>query len=657
MIELIINDELITGLDEIRLTKAVNDLGDLPSRQGEYSVTLTAPPTKSNYLAFGMIEQINNLSRVPKQINTYYLYESGVLVSNGTARILSIKNGIEFVLLSNNSDWVGLLEDRSLRDLDVSENDYSLIPSAVASRRLNTTQMCLPNVYYNFKDVARPYDVFDFKPCFYLKYLIEKMFNIIGYTLVNQMNTTDLEVYEKILTIPSEAWLQQSYLGISFKAKTVTNGSVQAINLGTPTFLGGDKCYTASPNDVQFLACPISGKNNQVDVIITETMNIKTTFIKPKKIVGYVDINVTVTQTTPQTVSVNFYKPDFPIATIDFPLSQIIVTNAGDYRINFDIDITDPSILPNPNGLDTFIGVECSTWFTTGLGDCNVVVAEITVYDDGYVGYPQLVSTQDEFVADTSGCLPDMKQTDLLRTVVNQFMLLLTTNTLTKEVFFIPLDTVIENIPNAIDWSDRVDLTEEHEIIYNFFDNYSQRNWMRYKDDEKDTLIAGTGYGSFYFDYDNENVPLEGDVLTSEFSAIAREDISGKTIASCKFYPNETFNPKLGVSKITTDNLITQFGQSAPAQSNEIFFDDIAFANLIPNNYQALQRILNNGIAIKMLMRLTRADFTNMDFSVPVFLDVVTQKGHVRGHFYVNQISQYNVGAHDSCEVTLIQID
>lgn len=647
MIELIINNEVITGLDEIHLTKAVNDLGDLPSRQGEFSVTLTAPPTKSNYLAFGMIEQINNLSRVPKQINTYYLYESGVLVSNGTARILSVKNGIEFVLLSNNSDWVGLLEDRSLRDLDVSENDYALTIPEVEARRLNTTKMCTPNVFYNFTSLAefRPADL---KPCFFVNYLMEKIFNDVGFTLNNQMSAGSKAIYDKIITIPTSKWIQPSYQGIAYKATIAYSDNGGAGWYEDLLLLGGNKHLVGSGKVEGF---PYVGKG-AFPTPAAQVITVNCELRKPKRITGYVEFE---TDTNQASASFLFYVDIFGVEIG----RNLDVLNAGVYRIDFDKDIS--SLPKGIYSSNLYFG--CDLVLLGGVGTYKILGGEITVYDDGYEQCIQNLEFGQDIIVDTAGCLPDIKQTDLLRTVVNQFMLLLTTNTLTKEVFFIPLDNVIDNIPNAIDWSDKVDLSEEHEIVFDFFDNYFQRNWFRYKDDEKDPYIFGTGLGSSFIDFDNRNLPPSGDVYESTFSAISRGDYSGplninKVIAKCEFFPDEELNHKIGVSKITSNNIIKmQDSILTPTQSNEVFFDDIAFANLIPNNYQALQRILNIGIAIKILMRLTRAVYTNMDFSVPIFLDVITQKGHVRGHFYVNQISQYKVGAHDSCEVTLIQID
>jgi len=253
--------------------------------------------------------------------------------------------------------------------------------------------------------------------------------------------------------------------------------------------------------------------------------------------------------------------------------------------------------------------------------------------------------------------LPKIKQADLLKTIVNQFSLLISTNTLSKEVSFIPLDKLIDNIGIAIDWSDKIDLSEEHEVLYNFFENYFQKNWLIYKDDDKDTNIAGSGLGNSYLLFSDENAQLDGTLFESEFSAISRVEVDGVQLATSPFYPSEDLNPKLGVSKITSDNLIQQIYEAAPTQSNEIFFNDISFAKLLATNFEALKRVLANGIAIKILVRLTRSDFTNIDFSIPIFLDVMTAKGQLRGHFYINEISQYNVGANDSCEVTLIQID
>jgi hypothetical protein len=649
MIELLINGEVISGIEEIRLTKAVNDLGDLPSRQGEFSTTIDVPLTKSNCLALANVEQINNVTKLYNKLNTYELYESGVLVSNGTARILNVKESIQVVLLSNNSDWTGLINDASLRDLDVRENDYALTIPEVEARRLNTTKMCTPNVFYNFISLAefRPADL---KPCFFVNYLMDKIFNGIGFTLNNKMSAGAKAIYDKIITIPTSLWVQPSYQGIAYKATIAysDNGGVGWYE--DLLLLGGNKHLVGSGKVEGF---PYIGKG-AFPAPASQVITVNCELRKPKRITGYVEFETDTNQPWPYFTNLFFVN----IFGVEIGRNTDVL-NAGVYRIDFDKDISSL-----PEGIySTKLYFECDLVLLGGVGTYKILGGEITVYDDGYEQCIQNLEFGQDIIVDTAGCLPDIPQTSLISTVANLFLLLFTTDTINKVVSIVELQQVVDNIPNAIDWSDKVDLSEGHEIVFDFLDNYFQRNWFRYKDDEKDPYIFGTGLGSSFIDFDNGNLPPSGDVYESTFSAISRGNYSGnlnidKIIAKCEFFPDEELNPKIGVSKITSDNIIRmQDSILTPSRSNEVFFDDISFANLIPLNYASLQRILANNTVIKMLFRLTRNDFANFDFTIPLYIDVMTEKGHVRGHFYVNKIDQYNVGANDSCEVTLIQID
>lgn len=637
MIELLINGEIITGIDEIRLTKAVNDLGDLPSRQGEFSTTIDVPLTKSNCLALANVEQINNVTKLYNKLNTYELSESGVLVSNGTARILNVKDSIQVVLLSNNSDWTLNLES-SLQDINLDDLNINFIGSEIEANRLNTSNFVFPNMWY---DVTIPtsytWGANDFRPSFYVGDLMKRILSQNGYT--GQGDLFNDALFKKlVLPFTNKDWRKRNF-GKESSWRPQIKNNIPIDPITNQTFLGGDIVYFYDNTLYNFF-------NGEWCLFTDGLYLIFEWFNNANKTLNYeIILNISSSQPAPLTAYLKAGRVDgFGNLVSVVTLSSQTFSAAGDYTFSGSFTSTE---------LSTDNRVFFIEFSTALVGQLNCKGGEMHYEGvDAEIEQPLFQWT------DFARALPDVKQSDIFITVMNMFNELSTTNNITREVLFFSLEKIIDNIPNAIDWSDKVDLKEEHEVSFDFFDNYFKNNLFGYKIDDNDPYIAGTKTGEGSILYDNDNLTNEGEVFVSELSPFVRVIMMGKEIAMIpKNGIDGELNPKIGYIEITNNNLITQSPFPAPTQSAELFFDDISFKKLIPAYYSSLQRILANNTVVKMLFRLTRNDFANFDFSTPIFIDVMTNKGQVRGHFYVNQISQYNVGAHDSCEVTLIQID
>jgi len=645
MIKLYINDVLIEGLEEaIRLTKAVNNLGDLPSRQGEYSNTIRVPKTKNNCMALGFSEQQTVKPNFQFKSLTFELYETEVLISLGSARLLNVISEFEIVLLSDNSDWTGRISDKSLQDLDLSALDFSLLPAEVASRRLNTSGVCFPNVWYGeYIDAARPFDVPDFMPAVFIDYLVNKMFSEIGYTIQNNLPAAQRALWDSMLTIYSKKIWFADMEGFSFHGKLYDQVGV------TPNSplnaVGGDYIIKQDTNISSVSGFPITGKSwfsSGVGVShpadLYKNWRIKFSIeYTTLAIAGDIDVVVV-------------------MAHGSFIIGTVNIAAAGTV---YDFDFT-TALVPTGTTTSSAFAIDLTNVSGTGI---NITNGEIWLSNEKAGKAPQLYSTSLEYFTNLSGALPDINQSELIRTLFNQFSIICSTDTLKKIVTFTQLDSLIENISSAPDWSSKVDLTEPCELLFDFWDNYFQLNQFIYKDDQSDDRIAFTNTGAGSIAYPNLNLSNTGVIFESEFSAIARSfnwngALQTKELAQCECRTLGDLNWKLAVSNITALNLVTQFGQSAPAQSNEISFNGLDFASLILSNYKALKAVFKNSKALKVLIRLSRAEYNTIDFSVPVFLDFKTEdSGHVRGHFYINLIDQYEVGENASCFVTLIQID
>jgi len=119
---------------------------------------------------------------------------------------------------------------------------------------------------------------------------------------------------------------------------------------------------------------------------------------------------------------------------------------------------------------------------TSGFGSFNVAVASGVMFNelsDRYDGLGEL---------DVAANLPDMKQTDFVKYLVNAFSLLIITDTFTNTVSFEFFDDLQTN--TAEDWSNKVDQTEIGEIKYNEA-GYLKNNIFKYKNNISDEALEG----------------------------------------------------------------------------------------------------------------------------------------------------------------------
>jgi hypothetical protein len=644
MYTLIINGKTIEGLDVVRLTKAVNDIGNLPTRQGGYSNTLDIPATKNNLEALGMIENINSLDKTPERVTLFDLYDDFILVARGVIKIIAIKESIQLALLSDNSDWTVLISDKKLNDINTDAIDYILSESATAARRLKTDEYILPNVWYGgWFDSARPYDVLDFQPAFYAVYILERIFTDVGYSVIFDLSGLAGNILGRTVILQTKNEWQYKTNGLALDVELFAEN-----NIPDPAYFGGDFVRVVTPTTQSLGGFPPTGK--QWSSITSPTLSAEVDIAVTDKyfnnVRGYVDIEVvgaSITGSQPQIIATNTDATPQVIGVIDVPAD-------GTYRMQ----ISTENVVPITNTTLLFPEIATNADLSCTI---NILGGRLFIEDSDIDSAQQFYTPFNDFISHLQGALPDVSQVDFLLTIFNQFGIITTTDVVARTVRFQQLDTIINNIPRALNWTDKIDLSEEPEIIFNFWDKYYQRNIFQYAPDDADARLKGLNIGVGEITFDNTNQPPVGVLFESAFSPTARGEELVPPLAACewRFYATD-LNPKLGVVEITTNNLITQFGQSAPTQSAEVFFDEISFKNLINQNYNALKRILQSNRALKLLLRLTRTDFDTIDFTVPIYLNVNTQShGQIVGHFYVNEIDQWQSG--ESCYVTLIKID
>lgn len=259
----------------------------------------------------------------------------------------------------------------------------------------------------------------------------------------------------------------------------------------------------------------------------------------------------------------------------------------------------------------------------------------------------------------------DAEQTDVLRDVINQYGLTIQTNDLTKQVFLNPLDDLQDNSSRAVDWTNKIDLSKTPVIKYRI-GSYGQVNHLKYNAD--DDVAADYGNGSFnIIDY---NLPQEKTIIQLKSAAVEHGlrvgDEHTPTIpffTSLGSYFDQKKSRILLLDKINKNVSWTNTINSDTGNSTVLplsYFnksgksDNLDFTSLLDSNYSVLQSMMNQAKFISAYFLLNAVDISNLDFTVPIYLDVHNSEIHINGYFYINKISNFK--AENVTKVDLIRL-
>lgn len=184
---------------------------------------------------------------------------------------------------------------------------------------------------------------------------------------------------------------------------------------------------------------------------------------------------------------------------------------------------------------------------------------------------------------------------------------------------FYSADTIIDNIPNAKDWTNKLvkstkRMSELSDVEFKF-GNYAKKNTLEYKKDKTNQLLTDD-----YLVVENENLEDENKLVELKFAAGKRFSVSEKTID----YPLYDVKVQSGV-------LI----RNPKSQSNDVlgkivnieginylqFTDDLLWSNIkLTDNYAAQQTLLNKPRYIKENFYLKPEDVYNFSTKIPIYL-------------------------------------
>lgn len=657
--EIYIDNQLVDlyNNEDIVLSFSVNNIFELEAKTGTYSNTFNIPATNRNNIIF------DNLNNVLSTSNKYFkslpclIYANGLLVIQGYADLVSASK-LEYTVqvYAGNTTWFNAISDVKLSELllGCEYTQYYNIATVIGSRsNIWTDVFIYPNIDYGelfFLPGNPPYNVEWFKlyPAVYAKYLFKKAFDLAGLTISSEWFDNNI-LFEKQI-IPFSADFKRS-LEYNLRDHFIytlgtdaTNNNAGFIPINVHTNIGhilDSSCFNFRLGDT--FSTP------STPYFLNPIRQIAETFCTLDG--GVVTIDYNITYETDTLVS--------PAATTTQILIDYIDANGNTQLFN---------IIPVVSGIQPITNVTGSFTLNIGRGGIRVNLQQCKIYagstleftidpsgaDDGdlQINFPYNFIT-------LGGTLPDITVTDFILTIANQYGLIFQQNDFSNEVQIFQFNKVINGIGAALDYSNKLDLSEDPVITF-LDERYVRNNYFNYAPDDTDEYLTRlNGYGNGSIEIINSPAGTEQIIFESVLSPVIRllSFNGGGTPLELAYIPSNEgsvftiVNGRTAYIEQDSTSLLTidPGGFLAPVQPN-VYFKDLEFNNLLSVYYQNITDLLNSSRSVKVLLRLNNLDINKLDFSKPIYIE------YFGAYFYINEIQQYKVTSVDSTEVELILI-
>lgn len=333
----------------IQLTFALDDIANYGSRETSFSKTIVLPGTGRNNQIFGYIYDISSFNyELPGGANIGSVFNAaqtsraelrlnGLLVLKGVFRIVNIikdKDIIEYegALFGELTGFIGEIGNNKLEELDFSSNNHTYTISNIINswNTVNGSGYYYPLIDYGTYSTPEKnnirtkvdYDYRTFRPAFYIKEYIDKIFDSSGYRY--QSDFFNSSFFKKLIIPNNASQLKKKVTklldALSPNEFTLTTTNVQSVshihqfqiinvidNLtgnGDPNFT-----YTSSPTEVninfvfkgEFYPPTLAGGGIRVQLFINNTAIFNflavIDFRSPQNsIFGYRELNYTTTR-------------------------------------------------------------------------------------------------------------------------------------------------------------------------------------------------------------------------------------------------------------------------------------------------------------------------------------------------------------------------
>lgn len=640
-VEIYINDQLVDLEDseDIVKTFSIGAFGNITARTSNYSNTFKLPLTANNKNVFGSPDVVMSNSTLPYQKYKCEIYVDGVIVVRGFAQLTGVADAISVRVYSGNYDFYSLIKDKLLSDLDLSDYNHVWNLANVAASRTNTSGYIYPLIDYHtdspnayIDNVSRQIDVRFMFFSFYIHTLIDKIVSEAGYTISGDLLTN------------------ADYLAIAI---AFSNDTYQGTNSAEFKALKADpESITSTSSKIQFTNDSTGGGFDTGNNYNTSTYE----YTAPQAMTANFRVSLT-TKVNPfqarrSGTHVQYtcliYRERATIAgvVVSQPIGQLNGTTITNVIETGEINILSGDKLwvqiVHGDGIgDDVVTIQPESFFTVVVASLSAFLGTINV----------------------STNMPNIKQGDFLKSILMKFGAYIQVNNDTLEIEVKQFSEIAGDLSNAVDWSDKLDESEEAQIQFSLA-NYAQRNNFTYKDDETVIKPTGTDWTLLVLD---DNIEASTDLLKDFFAASSQVTrLNGLNLVQIKKCTAGVINaqktqPRIvyirresgttltytdGTSTVTTT---TNFPLTHFIIDGRSF--NLGWANNLQDNLAEIANCLDRAKVLTLLVRLNSADINKLDFFKPVYIEKYSC------HFFISQVKQYKMNKVESTLVELVKLN
>ena len=680
------------------LTKGIVNLDNLKARTGTYSKTFKVPNTKNNATLLSNIDDINSRKDYRDALNRKpcVIIANGTQIDKGFIQVAKVFDGFELdsyelVFFGNNIDWVKGASELKLRDINYKNNaqDYtaSIIDTINASNS-DVYDNCYPYISKGGNEGSTA-EVRDFFPSFYLRSIIERGLNDLGWNVSSSFLDLNSSISNPISTHVKRLACD---LSPSFTvSEDIVKESISRASLTSNVTVGYQETKTIIFNNDS--TPPNEDVNNNYNNTTGKyTLPADGTYNVDVSIKFYDWVSITGLYVT---VTVALYVGG---NIVDFITRRI-------YKLN--VETITGTLRANSN-LNNTATIEVSFVSDGGVSSGQ---ASGQVLSGSYFRVQRQAEISKGNSFNLNEIIPSSPTLlDVINDFTRMFNIYYWTDVKTKTIYLDPRDTFFESKTSSLDWTDKLDIGKGYEVDY--ISSYKRNVEFKYKDLNNDEWLKGwqdlnkriyarynhvlperfaegtntveLGLFSAVYSHDcTEVTPILGSSFNSNlvptsikvwnrykdpitppsqritdynpkiflFNNGTQLNVSGNNRKIIKFKSNfPTVTIPYGIFE-SYNNTDTDINLSFTSGFKS---DGTASAGLFETYYSSMFKNIEEGGRLVAYLNLTNTDIDNLDFRKLVYID---RPSKVSGYYLIEQVIDYNPLSDGLTKVSLFKFE
>lgn len=514
----------------ITYTSQLNDIGEIKNQKSNLTNQFKIPKSKENRIKLESAEMIQSETDLPYRKTPAIIKKDGIqIIPKGFSIIESADKFYNVTVYSGNIDLFDRLRDKLISELDLSAFDHTFDFATVTGSRTNVYtdgyKYSIIN-YGKLNNIQRTVKAYNLRPATFVLMLLNKIFEEAGLEIeYSDLVEAKLESIILPYTIEEIALSQDIIDNLTYEVETSASPGY-TYNVIMFYFLSNINTSNTVGSDTRLipLDSTISDPGNGWDEILYQGV---VNYASRQKFTAVGTINVTVNHPTGS----NIFSQGFTYLNVNIYRNNVliyvdthVIGNIG--SSNFNISFTSTIFQFNDGDIVTlkaYTKVDAIFRKTVGT-DSFVPITDDASYDvtidDGF-------NFKNEIIPDAvygspitlSNTLPKIKQSDFVKAFLGLTCGIMKTDSLEGKVYWKSFQDIVNAIPFAEDWSDKLDMKSERQTAYRY-GRYARTNNLTYEQDDEDTDVNPffEGLGNDIVEIDDEVLPLDDDMIELPFA-------------------------------------------------------------------------------------------------------------------------------------------